>query len=73
MVVSYSTPEETAVTGFDPRYARVVRTIYRGSDEAEVELATNEEPYLYHYWVRCHRGDEGWVEIASGNAPTLSG
>lgn len=66
---AFATPEEAALADFDPGYARVVETLYHGPDLAEVQLATNEEPNLYPYFVRCHRGPDGWTEGASANAP----
>jgi hypothetical protein len=53
---------EAALAGFDPRYARVVRVTFNSPDEAVVELATNEEPYLYPYFVYCYRMQGRWVE-----------
>lgn len=45
----YATPEEAALAGFDPRFARVVVTLYVSDDLAEVELETNtpDAPYPY--------------------------
>jgi hypothetical protein len=35
---------------------------------AVVTLLTNEEPYLYPYYVHCVRGDsERWTETYSSN------
>lgn len=69
-MTGYATPEEAALADFDLRYARVVRTVFYGPDDAEVELATNEEPYLYPYFIRCSRGPEGWIETGGGNGPS---
>lgn len=65
----YPTPEDAALATFDPRYAQVMEIVFFGPDEAEVELATNEEPYLYPYFVQCRRVVGGWIEGASGNGP----
>jgi hypothetical protein len=64
---SFPTPEEAALSTFDPRYARVVETEYEDHDLAMVELATNEEPYLYTYFVRCKPSATGWVDVAGHN------
>ena len=67
----YKTPEEAAIAGWDPRYARVVRTVYHAPDKADVELATNEEPYLYPYLIRCVDGPHGWSAVGDGNGPAV--
>lgn len=64
---TFATPEAAALADFDPRYARVVRVTFESADEAMVELATNEEPYLYPYFVYCRRVRNGWVEEDSHN------
>jgi hypothetical protein len=73
----YSTPEEAALAGFDPRYARVVQVRFDrptptclmplGQNEAEVELATNEPPYEYRYFVHVERVGDFWEEKVSNN------
>ncbi len=66
----WATPEEAALAGFDPRYAKVVDVRYlHGGQFADVELATNEPPYLYPYWVLCERVEGGWVDKLGGNGP----
>lgn len=76
MAAAYSTPEEAALAGF-PRYARVVRVRLDRStptclmplreNEAEVELATNEPPYEYPYFVHVERVGDFWEERQSHN------
>lgn len=73
----YSTPEEAALGGFDPRYARVVRTrqgtpaphclLEMGGNEVEVELATNEPPIEYPYFVHVERRGERWYAMQGHN------
>jgi hypothetical protein len=72
----YLTPEEAALAGFDPRYARVVRTrdateatcgSTLSENEVEVELATNDAPYEYPYFVHVERIGERWREAVSHN------
>ena len=73
----FSTPEEAALAGFDPRYARVVQVRFDRStptclmplpqNEAEVELATNEPPYEYPYFVHVERVGDFWEERVSHN------
>jgi hypothetical protein len=63
----FPTPEAAALAGFDPRYARVVKVEFKSDEHAIVELATNEEPYLYAYFVHCHLEPEGWTEGVSHN------
>jgi hypothetical protein len=57
----HDTPEAAALADFDPRFARVVRTTVTG-ERATVELATNEPPTEYPYWVRCVRINGRWYE-----------
>lgn len=64
---TFATPEDAALADFDPRYAGVVRVTFNSPDEAVVELATNEEPYLYPYVVYCHRIQGRGVEGISHN------
>jgi hypothetical protein len=63
----FSTPEEAALSTFDTRFARVVETTHEGEDSAVVELATNEEPNLYTYFVRCRRLADGWMDAGGHN------
>ena len=66
----WQTPEEAALAGFDPRYAKVIKVTYlRSGRFAEVELATNEEPFVYPYWVMCERVEGGWINRADSNGP----
>jgi hypothetical protein len=64
---SFPTPEEAALSTFDPRYARVVETKREDEGTALVELATSEEPNLYTYFVRCRRLADGWVDVGGHN------
>ena len=66
---TFATPEEAAVTGFPQRYVRVDEVSYSDDgNEALVTLMTNEEPYLYPYYVHCFREASGcWVETHSHN------
>jgi hypothetical protein len=66
----YSTPEEAALAGFDPRYARVVGTRYVSDELAEVELETNTPEAPYPYFLQVTRTNRLWFEGASGNAPS---
>lgn len=71
----YSTPEEAALASF--KFARVVRV--RESDwdctrapdagevEVEVELATNEPPMEYEYFVHVHREGDLWFQRLGHN------
>lgn len=65
----YATPEEAALAGWDTRYARVHEVSYAANGkEARVTLLTNEEPYLYPYYVWCERDSDGrWSESHSSN------
>lgn len=65
----YATPEEAALAGWDARYARVHEVSYTGNgNEACVTLLTNEEPYLYPYYVYCERDSKGrWNETHGSN------
>jgi hypothetical protein len=78
MADRYSTPEEAALAGFDPRYARVVRVRFDqptptclmplGQNEAEVELATNEPPWeSTHTSCTFERVGDLWEERQSHN------
>lgn len=66
----YPTPEEAALAGLDPRYARVVVTRYESDDLAEVELATNTPEAPYPYFVQATRMNGLWFEGPSSNAPS---
>ena len=59
-----ATPEEAARGDIPERYARVAKVTYSADGgEAAVELLTNEEPYLYPYYVHCVRDSHGlWHE-----------
>lgn len=59
--------EEAALAGFDPRYARVVAVRFEDEDHAEVELATNEPPFEYPYFVHVERVGGSWYEAISHN------
>jgi hypothetical protein len=66
---TFRTPEEAAVIGFPPQYARVESVSYSSDgSRATVKLLTNEEPYLYPYYVNCERNESGrWIEADSHN------
>jgi hypothetical protein len=66
---TFDTPEEAAVADFPSRYVRVENVAYSGDgDHAKVALLTNEEPYLYPYYVYCERDEDGrWRETHSSN------
>jgi hypothetical protein len=66
---TFATPEEAAVVDFPPQYVRVDGATYsRGGERAKVALLTNEEPYLYPYYVYCERDRDGrWSETHSSN------
>lgn len=66
---SFATPKQAAVATFPARYVRVRQLeISRDGGEAKVSLLTNEEPYLYPYYVYCARTEDGrWVEMHSHN------
>ena len=68
----FETPEEAAMQGWDRRYARVVavrelKRDYLEGEWVEVELATNEEPRAYPYFVNVQRRDGRWFEGLSHN------
>jgi hypothetical protein len=71
----YPTPEEAALGGFDPRFARVVAARWGDWDctaepdgvEVEIELATNEPPSEYEYFVHVQRRGKLWYEGQSHN------
>ncbi len=77
MEKSYPTPEEAALAGFPAGLARIVCvrreaqssgcTAMLGKDEVEVELATNEPPREYTYFVHVERRRERWFEGVSHN------
>ena len=77
----YDTPEEAALAGFPHGQARVVQirtgsqgpdcTINLGNDEVEVELATNEPPHEYPYFVHIERRHDRWFEGISHNQPAV--
>ncbi len=70
----HPTPEEAALAGF--AFARVVRVRSPGDwdctgesedGEVEVELATNEPPMEYQYFVHVHRKGDLWFGGSSHN------
>jgi hypothetical protein len=72
----YLTPDEAALSGFDPRFARVVRVVrsqdwsealVKDDDHMVVELATNEPPREYPYFVFVERRQGLWFEGMSHN------
>jgi len=65
----FATPEQAAVADFAPEYVRVESVTYsRDGNCATVNLLTNEEPFLYPYYVHCERDDNGrWIETHSSN------
>ena len=65
----HDTPEQAALAGWDSRYARVDGVSYSAKGrKARVKLLTNEEPYLYPYYVHCERDANGrWHETYSSN------
>jgi hypothetical protein len=66
---TFATPEEAAVADFPARYVGVESVTYsHGGERAKVALLTNEEPYLYPYYVYCERDSDGrWSETHSSN------
>jgi hypothetical protein len=66
---AFDTPEEAAVADFPSPYVRVESIRYsRDRLHATVVLLTNEEPYLYPYYVYCERDEDGrWRETHSSN------
>jgi len=54
---------------FPPQYVRVESVTYSdGGERAKVALLTNEEPFLYPYFVYCERDRSGrWSETYSSN------
>lgn len=66
---TFATPEEAAVADFPPQYVRVESITYSGKgNRAKVALLTNQEPYLYRYYVNCERDENGrWGETSSSN------
>jgi hypothetical protein len=67
----YSSPEEAALAGFDPRFARVVVTRYVDDESVEVELETNTPEAPYPYFVQVRRVEERWFEGPSANGPSF--
>jgi hypothetical protein len=65
----YATPAAAALIGWDTRYARVDEVTYsEDGSQARVTLLTNEEPFVYPYYVYCVRDRSGlWVETHSSN------
>jgi hypothetical protein len=65
----YATPEEAAVATFLPQYVQVDSVDYsRDGSSAVVKLMTNDEAYLYPYYVHCARDESGrWIETGSHN------
>jgi len=66
---TFATPEEAAVADFPAEFVRVESVSYsRDGRQAKVSLLTNEEPYLYPYYVWCERDEAGrWSEAHSSN------
>jgi hypothetical protein len=68
---TFSTPEEAATSDWDApsRFLRVESVSYsEGGQTATVTLLTNEEPYLYPYYVHCVRDASGrWIATHDGN------
>jgi hypothetical protein len=66
---TFATPEDAAVADFPPKYVEVESVTYsHGGEQATVALLTNEEPYLYPYYVCCERDSNGrWSETHSSN------
>jgi hypothetical protein len=66
---TFPTPDEAAVADFPPEYVQVENVSYSSSgNRATVTLLTNEEPYLYPYYVHCERDASGrWIETHSHN------
>jgi hypothetical protein len=66
---TFASPEEAAVADFPSEYVSVENVTYsQDGKRATVALLTNEEPYLYPYYVYCERDDDGhWTETASSN------
>ena len=66
---TFPTPEEAAVADFPPQYVSVQSVTYSHDGNcAKVALLTNEEPYLYPYYVYCERDEDGrWSETHSSN------
>jgi hypothetical protein len=65
----FATPEEAARGDIPPRYARVEEVRYLPDGRlAKVTLLTNDEPYLYPYYVWCVRDSRGlWHEAGGSN------
>ena len=68
----FASPEEAAeaaVSDIPPKYVRVEGVSYSDDgNSAVLTLLTNEEPYLYPYYVHGVRGDSGrWTETHSSN------
>ena len=68
----FPTPEEAAeaaMSDIPAKYVRVEGVSYSDDgNSAVVMLVTNEEPYLYPYYVHCARDDSGrWAETFSSN------
>jgi hypothetical protein len=74
-ISTYATPEQAALAGFDPQFAHVIGVVRSyavhgfepdDDDHLEVELATNERPREYPYFVHVERdGDGRWREGVS--------
>jgi hypothetical protein len=66
---TFATPEDAAVADFPQQYVQVESVRYsRRGRKARVKLLTNEEPYLYPYYVYCERDENGrWIETHSSN------
>ena len=62
-------PGEAARGDIPPQYARVESVTFSPDGrQALVTLLTNEEPYLYPYYVWCVRDSRGlWHETAGHN------
>ena len=66
---TFATAEEAALADFPAQYVSVESVTYSHRGErARVALLTNEEPYVYPYFVYCERDSDGrWSETHSSN------
>lgn len=66
---TFASPEEAAVSDFPTKYVRVEEVSYSDNgNTALVTVITNEEPYLYPYYVHCAREASGrWSETGGHN------
>lgn len=69
VVPSFDTPEAAALSDPDigPRFARVVGVRYHDDNHATVELATNEPPVEYAYFVYVERVQGRWLDVGGNN------